>query len=168
MSHAVFTIGLADRSMEQLLALLHTHRVNCVADVRWPPYSASRPQFDRDAVDVALHFRRIQYLFLGKELGPFATSSGRTRSGANATTAAFQQGVKRIQGELLHGRRVALLGTEKDPLACHRGIFIAPHLISLGIAVRHIVDEELVADHHDLQQRVLDSLSNGLSEPVVR
>ncbi len=167
MHGTVFTIGHADRTVAQLLAMLHLHRINSVADVRWPPYSQLHPQFDRDALDVALHFQRIQYMFLGKELGPAYTSRSSSPNSGYAATAAFQQGVKRIQAALYHGRRVAILGVPKHPLSCHRGIFIAQHLVNQGVGVQHILDVKNVIDHVELQRRALTSLADVPVEPAL-
>lgn len=164
MSGSVFTIGHSNRSIDALLALLQQHRINAIADVRSQPYSKLYPQFDRDALDVALYQQHIRYSFLGKELGarstdPAAYASGRVRYDKLAASSAFEQGLKRIQSGILHGYRIAILCAEKEPLECHRAILVSRHLLAKGIAVHHIIDENRMETHQELTQRLLQSLS---------
>jgi uncharacterized protein (DUF488 family) len=60
----IFTVGHSTRSLEQLLALLGAHGVATLVDVRRFPASRRHPQFNREALELALPVTAIGYLWL--------------------------------------------------------------------------------------------------------
>lgn len=162
MSNSVFTIGHSTHSAEEFVALLVRHGVNAVADVRSSPYSRFNPQFNRELLKDTLAQKKIEYVFLGDELGARPKNracyvAGKVSYDLLANTAPFQRGLDRIEsGARKH--QIALMCAEKDPLTCHRAILVARHLAARGIAVRHILETGDLESQDDAIRRLLAEL----------
>lgn len=141
--YPVLTIGHSNHSPAAFRALLQEHGVAAVADVRSAPYSRYAPHFNHDVLKDALERAGIAYLFLGGELGgrPADRScyddAGRVCYDRVAAADFFDDGLRRIIRQA-DDRRLALLCTEKEPLACHRTLLVARALTERGLAVKHI------------------------------
>lgn len=165
-SNTVFTVGHSNHTIEQLINLLLAHQVTAVADVRSIPASTRNPQFNAQALQRSLKGASISYVFLGKELGarPEDRScyvEGKVQYGLLAETAVFQSGLDRVlKGVERH--RIALFCAEKDPLACHRTILVARHLVARGLVVSHILDDGRLEPHEAAINRLLVEV--GLDE----
>src|SRR5688572_12490690 len=61
----IFTIGHSTRSADDFLALLTTHQVTGIVDVRTIPRSRRHPHFSSDALAEFLGAHGIAYLHLG-------------------------------------------------------------------------------------------------------
>ncbi len=158
----VLTIGHSNHGLEAFVALLGTHGVTVVADVRSAPYSRFNPHFNRKALDAALSERGIAYLFLGRALGGrpedrACYEEGRVRYDRVARTPLFREGLGRVVEEAAR-ERVALMCAEKEPLACHRTILVGRCLVAEGIAVAHILADGSLEPHDATMDRLLDSL----------
>jgi uncharacterized protein (DUF488 family) len=68
----VLTVGHSTRPLEEFIALLKTHAVTSIIDVRTVPRSRHNPQFNRDSFQVALEAAGIGYVHVAG-LGAFAT-----------------------------------------------------------------------------------------------
>ena len=78
----ILTVGHSTMPVEELVALLRTHRVTAIADVRSQPHSRMNPQFNREALRKVLLSAQIKYVFLGRELGARATDASLYTEGA--------------------------------------------------------------------------------------
>jgi len=139
----ILSIGHSNHSMDGLLQLLHTHRVEVVADVRTQPFSRYSPHFNRDPLRESLKHHNIGYVFLGRELGGrpdgdhYYDHEGHVRYDRLAQSEEFIIGLERlIEGS--RNRRVAMLCSEGDPATCHRHLLISRVLHDRGIEVTHI------------------------------
>src|ERR1700680_2982201 len=65
---AIFTIGHSTRKIEDFIALLHTHGVQELIDIRTVPRSRTNPQFNRDTLHMSLKPAHIGYRHMA-ELG---------------------------------------------------------------------------------------------------
>lgn len=142
-TEAVYTIGHSTHALDAFLALLRRHRITALADVRSSPYSRYNPQFNRETLHDSLRQARIDYVFLGRELGGRGEDQscyrdGRVQYELLAKTALFKSGIERL-GQRIGASRHALMCAEKDPLSCHRTILVARALAEGGVAVRHIL-----------------------------
>lgn len=158
----VHTIGHSKRDPKTFLALLVEHGLTAVADVRSQPYSRFNPQFNRESLAKFLQENGIAYVFLGQELGARTPDQncyigGKLQYDRLALTASFQDGLARIE-KGVQKYPIALMCAEREPLACHRSILIARHLIARGIRVRHIVDSNLTEDHESSLSRLISLL----------
>jgi uncharacterized protein (DUF488 family) len=162
MEQAIYTIGHSNHAAEDFLALLRSHGVAAVADVRSAPYSRYNPHYDREALRDTLRAAGLEYAFLGRELGARPDDAacylrGKVQFGALAATRLFQDGLKRVrQGS--ERFRVALMCAEKEPLECHRSILVARHLVEAGCAVRHILADGSTESQAEMMGRLMVEL----------
>jgi uncharacterized protein (DUF488 family) len=69
MEQALFTIGYANRLLDDFIALLKQHAITALCDVRSSPYSSRNPQYNRELLKQSMKLQNIEYVFLGEELG---------------------------------------------------------------------------------------------------
>lgn len=154
----VFTIGHSNQTLDAFIALLHSHGITALADVRSQPYSRHVPHFSREPLKAALEEAGISYVFLGKELGARPQDAdcyedGKVSYAKLAQRPAFAEGISRlISGSNRH--RIALMCAEKDPAHCHRGLLVSPALLQQGVAVLHIHGDGHLENHASLQARL--------------
>ena len=65
----LYTIGHSNNNIEKFIALLKEHGVTAIADVRSHPYSRYLSHFSQAELKFHLKEARLDYVFLGKELG---------------------------------------------------------------------------------------------------
>lgn len=159
MTDTVYTIGHSTHSIETLIGLLKSHDMSAVADVRSRPYSRMNPQFNRETLKEALRNAHIQYVFLGKELGARSDDKSCYRNGQVqydllAQTELFKNGIDRVtKGARM--RRVVLMCAEKEPIECHRTIFVARKLYEDGLTIKHILADGRLEDHAETIERLI-------------
>jgi uncharacterized protein (DUF488 family) len=149
---SIYTIGHSNHPLERFLALLETHRIALVADVRSYPGSRWVPHFAAKRLRVALAAAGIDYLWLGQALGgkrddpALLTPDGRPDYAKIAALPDFSGGIAQLEALLLE-QRVAMLCAEEDPARCHRKHLVGDALARRGVAVLHIrKNGELIAD----------------------
>lgn len=162
MESRVFTVGYANRSVEEFVAVLRDNSVNAVADIRSVPFSGSNPEFNHDSLKRTLGSSGIAYAFLGKELGARTPNtdcyvSGRVQYDRLATTPTFQLGLGRIE-KGISSHRIALMCAEKEPFDCHRCILVGRHLCERGIRVSHILEGGQTEEHSATIGRLIQYL----------
>lgn len=166
MSKYLFTVGHSTHSIENFIALLASHGIEAIADVRSSPFSRFNPQFNRRELQKTLQDAGIRYVFLGKELGarsddPHCYVADKVQYDRLAKTPEFQSGVDRVL-EGANSYRVALMCAEKEPLDCHRTILVARELDKRGFAIRHILSDGSVESHPNSMKRLMTEL--GIQE----
>ena len=146
----LFTLGHSNHAAEPFLALLRTHGIGCVADVRSRPYSRW-PQFGRERLATLLAGAGVDYVWLGEQLGgrpaepALLAADGTPDYAAIARAPGFQAGLAVLRERLDGPRPVTVLCSEGDPLRCHREHLIARALRPLGVTVRHILRDGTLA-----------------------
>lgn len=139
----LFTIGHSNHALETFLALLHQHKIDCVADVRSQPFSRYAPHFDASNLKSALRDAGIAYVPLGRELGgrpddeSMYDPAGHVLYGRVAESGIFREGIQRVERGS-HEHRVAMMCSEENPADCHRHLLVARVLTERGTAVTHI------------------------------
>lgn len=121
----LFSIGYAQRSLDELVSLLSTHHVERLVDVRELPRSR-RPGFSKGPLSAALAARDIEYVHLRSAGNPFRSHSGSSVE-VLARYAEHLDAHPEILTELeaaVRGRRAALLCLEADVTDCHRGVLL--------------------------------------------
>lgn len=147
MNTHVFTIGHSTRALDELLQMLAAHGVTQLADVRSFPRSRRNPQFNADALALALAEAGIDYASM-KELGgrrhprQDSPNDGWHNEGFRGyadymLTEPFAQGLDRLL-KLMAEKPTAIMCAESVPWRCHRSL-IADALLVRGIAVDHIM-----------------------------
>ena len=152
----VSTLGHGNRSLDELLALLHEAGVACMVDVRAHPASRRHPQFAGTSLERALGARRIRYVWEGRELGGFRKprpdsphaaleSEGFRGFADHMQTEGFIAAAGRVLA-LAAESPTGLLCAERDPLHCHRSL-IADYLVARGARVMHLLGTGEVRAH---------------------
>jgi uncharacterized protein (DUF488 family) len=153
----IWTIGHSTRSIEAFLALLATHGLERLVDVRLIPYSRRNPQFNSDALQASLTAAGLGYEpmpALGGRRKPRPDSPNVGWRNASfrgyadyMQTEPFSRALKELMAD--SGRqRTAIMCAEAVPWRCHRSL-ISDALVSAGWDVRHIVSKS-PADPHQL------------------
>lgn len=130
----IFTLGTDHRPHYEFTRLLFKYGIQVVFDVRRTPESHEE-HFCRGALELLLSANRINYLFLGNELG----------GPRDGNLKAWQKSDEFLHGVGLIARKVPLrvcciLCAERSPEHCHR-LAIAESLARQGIEVVHLLAE---------------------------
>lgn len=154
-----FSIGHSTHTYERFLELIRKVGVTAIADVRTSPFSRHFPQFNKEALKHELQTDGIAYSFLGRELGGRPTGhqyycDGIANYERMAQSSEFQHGLDRVM-EGARRYRIALMCSEHDPLDCHRCLLVGRELNTRGVMVKHILVDGSVADHREIEQRLL-------------
>ena len=169
----ILTVGHSHQSSDEFVALLLSHRVEQVVDVRSIPYSKHVPHFNRESLKARLARRGIDYVYLGEQLGGHPDSdelyvNGRVVYERVAKLRGFRRGIDRVvdESEL---RCVAVMCSEEDPAQCHRHTLLALALQERGLRVQHvrrdgsIQDATALTDPTDLQMPLLEPEGEDLT-----
>ena len=160
----IFTIGYSTHTLDDFIRLLRKFDVSATLDVRSNPYSQFTPQFNKASIQHALNQVDISYEFAGELLGarspdPSVYVSGSVDFGALSVSDPYRQGINRIS-EVSDDQNVAIICTEKDPIACHRGVLITRSLVEGGFDVEHILGSGELESHSDMEDRMV--IESGL------
>lgn len=154
----IYSIGYSSFSKEQFADVLAKYAITAIADVRSSPYSSFHREFNKENLQKFLRSRRIEYVYLGKELGArFEDQSVYVDNQVSFEKVAahplFKQGMKRIT-EGARSFTIALMCAEKDPLTCHRALLVSRSLASRFI-VLHILGDGGIEEHSAMEERLL-------------
>ena len=160
--HRIYTIGHSNHEIAKFIKLLKEHDITAVCDVRSAPYSKYAPQFNCDSIKDKLKMSGIQYVYLGKELGPRSEKQecyidGKVQYNLLAQTNAFKEGIARVK-KGLENFRVALMCSEKDPAICHRTILVCRHLRNDEFEIYHILEDGSLENNRDTERRLMEIL----------
>jgi uncharacterized protein (DUF488 family) len=139
----VFTIGHSRHTAEQFVALLRAHAIEQLVDVRSRPHSKWAPHFDKAELSRRLGDQRVEYVFLGRQLGgrpdsrEFYRQDGTVDYARRALAPDFVEGISLLVA-ITQCRRTVILCAEEDPVRCHRRLLVAPALARSGAAVVHV------------------------------
>jgi uncharacterized protein (DUF488 family) len=161
----VWTIGHSTRLIQDFLALLFSHSVKSLVDVRSYPGSRRYPQFNRATLGATLAAEGIDYHHvagLGGRRRPTPQSKNTAWQNPSFRAYAdhmesedFEQGI----GELLRlalEHQTAIMCAEAVWWRCHRGL-IADYLKASGVRVLHIIDVAHVEEHpYTTAARIID------------
>lgn len=151
----IYTIGHSTRSIDDFIALLRTHEIGAIADVRLLPGSKRYPQFNSDALRDSLDRARVRYEHF-RELG------GRRKPLPNSHNTAWRNEAFRGYADYMetevfgHGmaRLLALAATMPSAIMCaeavwwrcHRAL-ISDYLKVRGYEVLHILSPTKAEPH---------------------
>jgi len=130
----VYTLGTDHRQQHDFTRLLFKYSIQVVFDVRRTP-EAQEEHFRRGALEALLSANRVDYVYLGNELGG-------PRDGDLAEwtrSEEFRHGTD-IIGRKVPKRVCCILCAERSPEHCHR-LVIARQLAAGGIEVVHLLAE---------------------------
>jgi uncharacterized protein (DUF488 family) len=162
MGNNIYTIGHSTHSTDEFLNLLETHKINAIVDVRSSPYSKFNPQFNRETIEDQLKKNGIQYVYLGKELGPRSDNphcykNGKAVYNLIAATDFFKEGLNRLQ-KGIEKYKIALMCAEKDPITCHRMILICRKIRDKDMQIYHILENGELESNIEAEKRLMNAL----------
>jgi len=143
----VLTVGHSNRSIEDFLALLRSHEVVRLVDIRTVPKSRYNAQFNTDALAGSLADAGMEYVHLAalgglrhpkKDSINSAWRNDSFRGYADyMQTAGFGAAIEQLI-QLAAGQRTAIMCAESVPWRCHRSL-VADALVARGHDVEHIM-----------------------------
>lgn len=144
----LFSIGHSNHSIAHFVSLLQGAGVTLLADVRSYPKSRYAPQFSREALEQSLSENGIGYLWLGKELGGMAREK--------ITAQDFERGLGRLVAES-EKQPTVMMCAERDPLDCHRWLWLSRELTVRRITVAHILANGKIESQIETENRLLEA-----------
>ncbi len=151
----VWTIGHSTRSSEEFAAILMTHKIKVLVDVRSFPGSRRYSQFNKMSLTEALHQLGITYAHLpslGGRRKPNVDSKNIAWKNASfrayadyMETEEYRQGIEELL-EVAGRDRTAIMCAEAVWWRCHRSL-IADYLKAQGLLVTHIIDSTHTQPH---------------------
>lgn len=143
----IWTIGHSTRSLEEFVAMLHSFKIELVADIRSYPGSRKFPQFNKEALEISLPQNNIEYIHL-KSLGGRRKVNPDSKNTAwrhlafrgyadYMETSAFKEGIKELEMVALK-QRTAYMCSEAVWWRCHRSM-VSDYLKVHGWKVMHIM-----------------------------
>jgi uncharacterized protein (DUF488 family) len=151
----IFTVGHSTRSFDQFRAILKSHGVQAVADVRQFPRSRRFPHFNDDALIESLPRFGIEYL-------SFKSLGGRRKAQKDSPNAGWRNEAFRGYADFMQTpefarpidelidaamqRPTTTMCAEAVPWRCHRSL-ISDALLIRGWRVMDIFDEKNAKPH---------------------
>ena len=151
----ILTLGHSTRPVDDFITLLQTHQIEQLADVRTFPHSRRHPQFNGEALAVALAQHGIGYRH-------FPSLGGRRRPRPDSRNTAWREEGFRGYADYMEGlafRRgvdalvqlaaaglTAVMCAEAVWWRCHRRL-LADALVARGIAVGHVLSSAAPKAH---------------------
>jgi len=171
----VWTVGHSNHDLEAFAALLRSHHIAYLVDVRSYPYSRFASHFNREELRATIESRGIRYVFLGLALGGRPQlddqfdDEGHALYGKMSQEPAFTEAIDRLlRGASEH--RLALLCSCGQPRDCHRRLLVGKVLCDRGAQLRHILPDGSLLTERSValtENRAPDSLF-GDDEPTWR
>lgn len=158
----LYTIGYATKPFDVFVAQLKKFQINAIADVRSVPFSKVFFDYHQTALQKSLPAHNIDYVFLGKELGPRSQDpahydeSGQVQFNRLMDSDLFKAGIQRVQVGLGKGLNIALMCAEKDPAGCHRSLLVSHYLAKqLDSDIQHIDHDGKLESQQQLEKRLI-------------
>jgi uncharacterized protein (DUF488 family) len=159
----LYTIGYATKPFDEFIAQLKEHQIDAIADVRSTPFSKVFFDYHQTALEKTLPAYGIDYVFLGKELGPRSKDpdhydgSGQVQFDRLKKSTLFETGIKRLQSGLDKGLKIALMCAEKDPAICHRSLLVSHYICEhFKTDIQHIDHDGELESQSQLEKRLIE------------
>lgn len=169
----IFTIGYGARSLDAFFAVLKSHRIAYLIDVRSAPYSRFKPEFSMRALKQAATQAGLHYVYMGETLGgqpdePTCYDDGKVIYDCVKELPSFKQGITRLRAARDQGLRVVVMCSEGKPEQCHRTVLIGQVLTDLGVDVAHIDENDRLITHDEALSRRSAGQLSLLDDPEFR
>lgn len=151
----IWTVGHSTRAGEEFVALLSSHGIEHLIDIRTVPRSRRNPQFNRESLPALLDAGGIAYTHM-QGLGglrhprPNSTNTAWRNDSFRGYADYMESGEfdRNLQGlmQLAAERRLSIMCAEAVPWRCHRSL-VSDALMVRGVDVRHILSPSSVKPH---------------------
>jgi len=151
----VWTIGHSTRTLEELIEMLVSFKIDLVADIRSYPGSRRYPQFNKEALEVSLPANNIQYVHIKKlggrrKVNPESKNTSWRHAAFRGYadymgTEDFKDGIEELE-KLALERRTAFMCSEAVWWRCHRSM-VSDYLKAKGWTVMHIMGVDKEEEH---------------------
>ncbi len=151
----IWTIGHSTHPLDELLAMLHSFRIEIVADIRSAPGSRKFPQFNKEALQISLPESNIQYIHLNdlggrRKVNPDSKNTAWRHPAFRGyadymETDTFKEGIRELEKIALK-QRTAYMCSEAVWWRCHRSMvsdylkvhsWKVMHIMGIGKEVEH-------------------------------
>ena len=149
----IWTLGHSNHDWPNFANLLALAGIEVLGDVRSSP-SSRTPHFNQSQLRSRLAAARIEYVFLGAELGGRPSNGSAADYEAMATEPSFLAGLDKVEA-VASSARLALMCSEHEPLHCHRCLLVVRRLVERGVEVAHILRDERIEPHQGAEDRLL-------------
>ena len=169
----IYTVGHSTHPIAYFAELLETYHINCVVDVRSVAASRYNPQFNKEPLMQYLLRCGVNYLHFDREFGARQTDpsvldeNNRVDFEKIRQTAAFTEGVTRLEKGIANGYRIALMCSEAEPFDCHRFAMVSVGLIEHGFSVKHIMKDKSLRTNTELEAELLRKYARKLPQPTI-
>lgn len=143
----IWTIGHSTRTFEELVQMLESFKIELVADIRSYPGSRRYPQFNKEALEISLPEKHIQYIHLEalggrRKVSPDSKNTAWRHAAFRGyadymETDEFKQGIKKLE-DLALKQRTAYMCSEAVWWRCHRSM-VSDYLKVHQWTVMHIM-----------------------------
>jgi uncharacterized protein (DUF488 family) len=144
---SIWTIGHSTHPFEEFVAMLHSFKIEMIADIRNFPGSRKFPYFNKEALEISLPQNNISYLHL-KELGGRRKAKPGSKNTAwrhpafrgyadYMETDEFKNGIHELEKVALK-QRTAYMCSEAVWWRCHRSM-VSDYLKAKSWNVMHIM-----------------------------
>ena len=166
----IYTIGYGARSLDAFLAVLQAQDIAYLIDVRSAPYSKYKPEFSKNALEVAVKATGLGYVYMGDMLGgqpkdESCYEDGKVLYDRVKERPFFLEGLGRLRRAYERGLRVAVMCSEGKPEQCHRTVLIGQALADAGILVAHIDENDCLIDQAEAVARRTGGQLSLLDDP---
>ncbi|MCI9182292.1 MAG: DUF488 domain-containing protein [Acholeplasmatales bacterium] len=162
----LFTIGYANKSLDEFLTILKSYKINCLIDVRSMPLSSQYPEYDENSLKKVLKLNDILYMSFKNEFGARRNEDEvYTKINMYDNTSfevvnfekvydldIFKQGVRRVERGIEQGYQICFLCSEKYAYDCHRCLMVGEYFNRLGYIVDHIVNLTYVLNQKNIEE----------------
>lgn len=159
---SVFTIGYTAFNIDYFIAILKSHKVSHLIDVRSNPVSEYFQDYNSFNLEVKLKQHNIIYENFSLEFGArqenkkFFSESGFVDFEKFTQSEQFKNGLAKIRDGFKQDTNFVLMCAEKEPINCHRSIMIAHAMQKADIEVLHIMPDNQLQPQSEIDKRLLE------------
>lgn len=154
MINLCYTIGYDKRELKDFSEILKEYGINCVVDIRAMRNDISGV-YNGDNIKNFLNKLGIYYIPMGKEFDLRNYEFDGNDFEKVRSSEKFINGILRIENGIKKGFKIAVMGIEKEPICCNRGVIIAYVLKNRGIRLEHIINKESLKNQSDVEEELL-------------
>ncbi|MFL0252274.1 DUF488 family protein [Clostridium neuense] len=154
MINLCYTIGHDNRKLKDFSDILKEYNINCIVDIR-SVQSNITGDYNGENIKKFLNKLGIYYIPMEKEFDLSKQEFDRNDFEKVRLSEYFTNGIVRIENGIKKGFKIAVMGIEKEPIYCNRGIIVAYALKHRGINLKHIIDKETLKSQIDVEEELL-------------